>query len=66
MLRAAGLDLEEATTRSPQEGMAIAQRAGGDGFATVISVGGDGTTHWAVNGLLQSGAHPRQIGRAHV
>ncbi len=39
--------------------MAIAQRAGGDGFATIISVGGDGTTHWAINGLLHSPADPR-------
>ncbi len=57
-LRTAGLDFEEATTRSPQEGMALAQQAGDDGFETVISVGGDGTTHWAVNGLLRSRVQP--------
>ncbi len=34
--------------------MARAQRAGADGYATVISVGGDGTTHWTVNGLMRS------------
>ncbi len=34
--------------------MARVQRAGADGYTTVISVGGDGTTHWAVNGLMRS------------
>jgi YegS/Rv2252/BmrU family lipid kinase len=53
-LRHAGLLWDEVITRSPEEGMARAQRAGADGYATVISVGGDGTTHWVVNGLMRS------------
>jgi len=53
-LRDAGLPFDEVTTHSPEEGMELAARAGGDGYAVVISVGGDGTTHWAVNGLMRS------------
>lgn len=38
--------------------MARVQRAGADGYTMVISVGGDGTTHWAVNGLMRSLTKP--------
>src|SRR3989441_12671032 len=57
-LRDAGLPFDEVTTHSPEEGMELAARAGGDGYAVVISVGGDGTTHWAVNGLMRSRTFP--------
>src|SRR5947208_6539142 len=53
-LHDAGLSFDEVTTHSPQEGMERAALAGGDGYGTVISVGGDGTTHWTVNGLMRS------------
>lgn len=58
ILHSAGLLFDEVTTPSPQEGMERAARAGGDGYGTVISVGGDGTTHWAVNGLMRSRTSP--------
>src|SRR2546428_9733380 len=48
-LRDAGLPFDEVTTHSPEEGMELAARAGGDGYAVVISLGGDGTTHLEVN-----------------
>src|SRR3989442_15554721 len=57
-LRDAGLPFDEVTTHSPEEGMELAARAGGDGYAVVISAGGDGTTHWAVNGLMRSRTSP--------
>src|SRR2546428_11335475 len=57
-LRDAGLPFDEVTTPSPEEGMELAARAGGDGYAVVISAGGDGTTHWAVNGLMRSRTSP--------
>src|SRR2546427_2606541 len=57
-LRDAGLPFDEVTTHSPEEGMELAARAGGDGYAVVISAGGDGTTHWAVNGLMRSPTAP--------
>src|SRR2546426_9567962 len=57
-LHDAGLSFDEGTTHSPQEGMERAALAGGDGYGTVISVGGDGTTHWAGNGLMRSRTSP--------
>ncbi len=54
----AGWPLDEVTTQSPQEGMEHAARAGSEGYATVISVGGDGTTHWTLNGLMHSRTSP--------
>jgi len=36
-LRDAGLPFDEVTTHSPEEGMELAARAGGDGYAVVIS-----------------------------
>src|SRR5438552_6943016 len=59
-LHDAGLSFDEVTTHSPQEGMERAALAGGDGYGTVISVGGDGTTHWTVNGLMRSQTDPPQ------
>src|SRR2546426_12627547 len=52
-LRDAGLPFDEVTTHSPEEGMELAARAGGDGYTVVISAGGDGPTHWAGSGLMR-------------
>src|SRR2546429_9779900 len=57
-LHDAGLSFDEVTTHSPQEGMERAALAGGDGYGTAISVGGDGTTHWTVNWLMRSRTPP--------
>lgn len=57
-LQDAKLSFQEVMTRSPQEGMEIAAAAGADGYETIISVGGDGTTHWVVNGLMRSKTTP--------
>jgi YegS/Rv2252/BmrU family lipid kinase len=53
-LRAAGLDFEVVETRVPGEGIVHAERAARDHDA-VIAVGGDGTVHEVVNGLMRSG-----------
>lgn len=53
-LRAAGVDFEAATTRAPQEAIALAERAAAD-HAAVIAAGGDGTVHEVANGLLRAG-----------
>ncbi len=55
-LEAAGLRVEDAVARRPLEAWAQAERAARDRCDLVISVGGDGTIHETVNGLL--GAAP--------
>lgn len=56
MLKSDGLHLEEVVTHQPQEGMSVAEAAVRDGYDTVLAVGGDGTTHWVINGLMRSRA----------
>src|SRR2546428_11068927 len=57
-LRDAGLPFDEVTTHSPEEGMELAARAGGDGYAVVISAGGGGTPPWGVNGPMRRPTSP--------
>jgi len=54
-LRAAGIAFELVETRSPGEGVALAERAARD-YDVVIAAGGDGTVHEVANGLLRAGA----------
>lgn len=51
-LRAAGVDFDLARTSTPAEAMDLAARAG-DRYQTVVAIGGDGTLHTIVNGLLR-------------
>src|SRR5437899_12690308 len=57
-LHDAGLSFDEVTTHPPQEGMERAALAGGDGYGTVISLGGEGTTHCTGNGPIRARASP--------
>lgn len=50
-LAAEGLRFELAQTRAPGEAEQLAQSAAG--YAAVIAVGGDGTVHEVVNGIMQ-------------
>ena len=50
-LRAAVVDFDLARTASPAEAIQLAERAG-DAYTTVVAIGGDGTLHTVVNGLL--------------
>jgi YegS/Rv2252/BmrU family lipid kinase len=52
-LRQAGVEFEAVATRAPLDAMAIAERAAGS-YPAVVSVGGDGTLHEIVNGLLRA------------
>jgi len=51
MCRAAGLDFDLSYTTAPKEAVAIADKACGT-FENIIAVGGDGTIHEVVNGLI--------------
>jgi diacylglycerol kinase (ATP) len=51
-LRAAGVDFDLARTGSPAEAIELAAKAG-DRYTTVVAIGGDGTIHTVVNGLLR-------------
>lgn len=61
-LPAAGLhtDIEWVTTTHPGHATVLAREAGQAGFDTVVALGGDGTAHEVVNGLMQldAGARP--------
>jgi diacylglycerol kinase (ATP) len=50
---AAGLPGETVRSTAPGEIAALAQQAASDGARLVVAVGGDGTAHEAVNGLLR-------------
>jgi len=53
-LHAAGIAFELVETRSPGEGVALAEHAARD-YDVVIAAGGDGTVHEVANGLLRAG-----------
>ena len=57
-LRAAGLEFDFAATRAPLDAVRLAERAAGR-YAAGIAVGGDGTVHEAVNGLMRAPAEAR-------
>lgn len=50
---------EWATTEYPSHATQIARQAGEDGFDVVTAIGGDGTIHEVVNGLMQVPAERR-------
>ena len=52
-LQAAGVDFEAVATTAPLEATSLARQAV-QKYSTVVSVGGDGTLHEVVNGLLQA------------
>ena len=51
-LRAAGVEFDLARTTTPAEAIDLAARAG-DRYTAVVAIGGDGTIHTIVNGLLR-------------
>jgi len=52
-------ELVWATTERPRHATALAKSAGDEGFDVVVVVGGDGTVHEVVNGLMQIPADRR-------
>jgi YegS/Rv2252/BmrU family lipid kinase len=59
-LRQAGVQFEAVATRAPLEAMVIAERAA-QSFKVVVGVGGDGTLHEIVNGLLRASGEGETI-----
>lgn len=55
-LVAAGWQVDEATAAHRGHEADLAAAAAGDRYEVVIAVGGDGTAHWAANGLLRARA----------
>lgn len=61
LLKAEGLDYDLSRTEGPWHAAELAERAVAEGFEVVVAVGGDGTTHEVVNGLM-SAAEGREAG----
>jgi YegS/Rv2252/BmrU family lipid kinase len=55
ILKGHGLRFEHDMTEAPGHAIELAREAAGNGYDTVVSVGGDGTINEVVNGLYASG-----------
>jgi YegS/Rv2252/BmrU family lipid kinase len=55
LFKVGGLRFEHAITEAPGHAIELARTAAGNGFDTVVSVGGDGTVNEVVNGIYASG-----------
>ncbi len=53
MMRDAGLAWTEAIAEAPRQAWAIAEQAARDSYDIVVAMGGDGTLHEVVNGILR-------------
>lgn len=61
IVEASGYDVSWAGTVYPTHAVALARQAADQGFERVIAIGGDGTVHEVVNGLMQTPAEKRPI-----
>ncbi len=52
LLKAEGLAFDLVRTARPWHAAELAEQAANDGFEIIVAVGGDGTTHEVVNGLM--------------
>jgi diacylglycerol kinase (ATP) len=59
-MRQAGLDFDAVPTRAPLDAFRLAREAQ-QTYGLVVSVGGDGTTHEIVNGLMQASGESESI-----
>ncbi len=58
LMRTAGLEPEGRLTERPGHATELARKARSEGWELVVAVGGDGTVHEVVNGLLADGPAP--------
>lgn len=52
-LQSAGLRFEEVLEERPRQAVPLAEQAARDGYDVVVAVGGDGTVHEIINGLMR-------------
>ena len=58
----AGWTVTDATAERRAHETELAAAAAREGYDVVLAVGGDGTAHWAANGLLQNGSSGPSLG----
>jgi len=61
LLRQAGFRFAEELTEAPRHATEIASRALDEGFRYFVAVGGDGTVHEVVNGLVRNGRFAKDV-----
>jgi len=60
-LRELGVPFEMELTSRPCEAIGMAEKAVRDGFDMIVAVGGDGTTHEVINGVMQSNQEGQEV-----
>jgi len=65
-LNSFGIDFDLLTTKEPGHGIKLAEEAGGNGYQTVVAVGGDGTANEVINGLMKAANNGKIISRLAV
>ncbi|MFO7942484.1 MAG: diacylglycerol kinase family lipid kinase [Bacillota bacterium] len=55
-------ELDEYISEYPGHAIDVARRVGGDGYSMAFAIGGDGTIHEVVNGLMQHCVDGRYVG----
>jgi YegS/Rv2252/BmrU family lipid kinase len=53
-LNSFGIEYDLLITEEPGHGIKLAEEAGGNGYQTVVAVGGDGTANEVINGLMNA------------
>lgn len=65
-LNAFGIDYDLLITEEPGHGIKLAEEAGGNGYQTVVAVGGDGTANEVINGLMKAANNGKIISKLAV
>ena len=60
-LRAAGLEVDMASTAAPGDAVRLAREAIAQGYRKFLAVGGDGTGHEILNGIFAAGAPAERV-----